>query len=277
MSKILYGRPASEEKLNILKKKMEKFKTKPNLAVIQIGDNSASNIYIKNKEKMCNELKIGFKHIKYNDVISELEIINEIEKLNKSKEVTGILLQLPIPKTLNEDRIINAINPIKDVDGLTKENLGKLFTNEGIISCTPEGIIYLLNYYKIKISGKKVVIIGRSNLVGKPLMHLFLKENATVTICHSKTKDLKKDTLTADILVAAAGKPHLIKADMVGKNTIIIDVGVNRIDNKIIGDVDPKVYEKVKAYTPPIGGVGVLTITSLMSNIVKCYQLQHFD
>lgn len=277
MNKIIDGKKISLEIKEELKQEVKTFKTKPGLVVIQVGDDSASNVYVKSKQKSANEVGINFLHIKYESNITEDEIILKIKELNNDSNINGIIVQLPIPKELNEKKIINSIDDLKDVDGLTYKNIGKLTSNTpGLISCTPLGIIELLNRYNVKISKKHVVIVGRSNLVGKPLINLFLNKDATVTICHSKTEDLKKYTEVADILVVAVGKKDLITADMVKNNAIIIDVGINKVDNKLYGDVDfEEVYKKASLITPVPGGVGPMTVAMLLKNTIISYKIMN--
>lgn len=271
---IMDGKALSEQIRNEIKAEVKTYMIKPCLAVIQIGDDPASNVYIKSKEKACNEVGIYFKHIKYDDNTREKEIINKIVELNNDEYVNGILLQLPIPSKYNPEKLINYIARNKDVDGLTDINVGKLVNNKKcLVSCTPQGIMELLSNYNVEIEGKNVVIVGRSNLVGKPLISLFLNKNATVTVCHSKTENLKYHTLNADILVVAVGKKHLITDDMVKNDAVVIDVGINREDNKLYGDVDfDKVKEKTSYITPVPGGVGPMTVAMLLKNVNECYK-----
>ena len=236
---LLDGIKVKKELLNELKNKIDTKNIKPSLAVIQIGNDSASNIYIKNKEKTAINLGCKFEHIKFKEDCTEKEILDKIDELNNNNDVDGILVQMPIPKHLNEKTIQNRIISTKDVDGLTNTNAGLLFHNEEcLIPCTPLGIIELLNNYEIDVVGCHVVIVGKSNLVGKPLSILLLNKGATVTICHSKTKNLDEITASADILISAVGKVNLITEDMIKENAIVIDVGINRIEDKIVGDVD---------------------------------------
>ena len=274
--KIINGKECSTILRNKLKDEIEKFETKPGLVDIQIGNDEASNIYIASKKKAAENLGINFHHVHFEDGTSEEEIINKILELNNDDSINGILIQLPLPKGYDEKKLINYINPDKDVDGLTELNMGKLFLGKKcLVSCTPSGVLELLKYKNIEIEGKHVVIVGRSNLVGKPLIELFLKENATVTVCHSKTEDLANYTKQADILVVAVGKKHLIKEDMIKENSIIIDVGINRENGKIYGDVDfDNVLSKVKYITPVPGGVGPMTIAMLLNNVVLSYKKQ---
>jgi len=273
--KIMYGKPCAIKIKEYIKKEIENIKDVLKLVVIWIGDDEASSIYIKNKQKVCEEVGIELETIHYEN-IEEKELINKIKELNNDMTVTGILIQLPISDKFNTEEIINKINPLKDVDGITDCNLGSnLKGNKGIFSCTAFGIMKLLDYYKVDIEGKNVVIINRSVLVGKPLVGLLLRKNATVTICHSKTVNLKEYTKKADILVVAVGKPHFIKKDMIKKNSVIIDVGISRMNNKIVGDVNLEdVIDKCKLITPVPKGVGVMTTTMLAYNVLECYKMQ---
>ena len=274
MNNVLLGKTASAKMLEELEGELSKLDQKLKLVVLQIGDNEASNLYIKHKQRKASELGIDFEHIKYDEKVSEDEVINKIVLLNEDKDVTGIILQLPIPERFNKEQIINYINSYKDVDGLTDINQAKLTTGGGIVPCTPLGIMRLLDHYEIDMENKQVVIIGRSKLVGGPLINLCHKKGAIVTVCHSGTEDLKAETLKADILISATGVPHLITEDMVKDDIIVIDVGVNREGTTVIGDVHHDVYKKVRAYTPTIGGVGPMTVASLMCNILNCHKLQ---
>ncbi len=274
--KIIDGKKLRNEIVEELKKEVKHYMIKPCLAVIQIGDDPASNTYIKSKEKACNEIGMYFKHIKFTEETKEIEVINKILELNNDEYVHGILLQLPIPEKFNPDKLINYIARNKDVDGLTDINLGKLYNNKPCLSsCTPLGIMKLLEDNNVEIEGKNVTIVGRSNLVGKPLLGLMLNKNATVTICHSKTENLSKHTKNADILVVAVGKKQFIKENMVKEGAVVIDVGINKEDNKLYGDVDfEKVKEKASLITPVPGGVGPMTVAMLMKNVVTAYQKQ---
>lgn len=276
MSKIIDGKKLKAEIIDELKKEVKHYMIKPCLAVIQIGDDPASNVYINMKAKACDEIGIYFKHIKFTEQSKEIEVINKILELNNDEYVHGILLQLPLPEGFNADKLINYIARNKDVDGLTDINLGKLYNNKPcLISCTPQGIMKLLEEENIDLEGKNVTIVGRSNLVGKPLIGLMLNKNATVTVCHSKTENLSKHTKNADILVVAVGKKHFIKENMVKDDAIVIDVGINKEENKLYGDVDfDKVKSKVKKITPVPGGVGPMTVAMLMTNVINAYQKQ---
>ncbi len=275
MTKLLNGKKVAEKIYENLKKEGRKLETAPTLVVVLVGNNPASLSYVGIKEKAARKIGIGFQRVDFSPStslrVNEQEILNKIIELNANPEISGIIVQLPLPKDLNQNKILNAILPEKDVDGLTIENLGQLFRGEdGLRPATPLGIIRLLSAYKIKIAGKNVVIVGRSNLVGKPLAHLFLEKDATVTVCHSKTKDLKSHTLTADILVSAAGKPDLIKENMIKKGAVVVDVGTTKVGKKIVGDVDFEKVKKVASYITPVpGGIGPMTVAMLLSNVVK--------
>lgn len=268
------GKLISSKVKEELKAEIKTYMIKPCLAVIQIGDDEASNVYIKAKEKACNEVGIYLKHVKFDENAREIEVINKIIELNNDEYVHGILLQLPIPPRFNEEKLINYIARNKDVDGLTDINVGKLMNNKKcLISCTPQGIMKILEEMNVEISGKNVVIVGRSKLVGKPLISLFLNNDATVTVCHSKTQNLKQFTENADILVVAVGQKHLVTKDMVKENSIVIDVGINRIDGKLYGDVDyENVKNKVSLITPVPGGVGPMTVAMLLNNVNNVYK-----
>ena len=272
--KIIDGKKIRDEVKNNLIDEIKNLDEKLKLVVIQVGDNPASDIYVRNKKKLCEETGIIFEHKKY-DSIDEETLIKEIEKLNNDEQVTGILVQLPLPKEINETRVIEKIDYKKDVDGLTSKNIGNLYSKQrGIIPCTAYGIMKIFDYENIPLEGKNVVLIGRSKLVGIPLISLLLNKNATVTICHTKTKNIKEITKKADILIVAAGKKGLVTKDMINNNTIIIDVGINREDGKIYGDVDKNVIESCNAITPVPGGVGPLTVIMLVNNVLECYKIQ---
>ena len=274
MNKIIDGKKIRNEIIEELKKEVKHYMIKPCLAVIQIGNDPASTTYINAKEKACNEIGIYFKHIKFSETTKEIEVINKILELNNDEYVHGILLQLPLPEGFNADKLINYIARNKDVDGLTDINIGKIYNNKpGLVSCTPLGIMKLLEHENIEVSGKNVTIIGRSNLVGKPLIGLLLNNDATVTICHSKTENLSEHTKKADILIVAVGKKHFIKESMIKKDAVVIDVGITKEDGKLYGDVDfEKVKDKVSKITPVPGGVGPMTVAMLMTNVIKAYQ-----
>ena len=272
MTTILDGKKLRDKIFEDLKDKINKMKKKPTLAVILVGENPASQIYVRNKKKTAEKLGINSLSIEYPADISEKELVAKIEELNNDKNVTAILVQLPLPKHINKNKVIDAILPQKDVDGLTPYNLGKLFSGEKpyVYPCTPKGILLLLDEYNIELDGKNIVVIGRSNLVGKPVAQMLLNRNATVTMCHSHTKNLSEITKTADIVVSAVGK-NVIGEKMLKSNCVVIDVGIFRDENgKISGDVDFENVSNVAAYISPVpGGVGPMTIASLMLNTVE--------
>ncbi len=267
--KIIDGKKISLERKELLKEKIAKLSSKLTLVVISVGDNPASKVYVGQKEKMAQEVGYNFKNLHF-DVITTSDLIKEIEELNKDSSITGIIVQLPLPSNIDKDKVLNSVSSLKDVDGLTNNSLLKLVKNEhSLIPCTPKGVMTLLDSYKIDVIGKRIVIVGRSELVGLPLFHLLLHRNATVTLCHSKTKDLKSYTREADILIVAVGKKGLITKDMVKDNAIIIDVGINRVDGKLYGDVDAACIDKASLMTPVPGGVGPMTVISLMENVYE--------
>ena len=239
-----------------------------------IGDFAPSLIYVRNKEKSAKEVGINSEIIRYPKNVGEKDILKKIEELNKNDEISGILVQLPLPSQISKEKIINAINPSKDVDGFNPINVGNLSSGyDSIVPCTPLGCLLLIKKIEPNLAGKHAVIIGRSNLNGKPMAQLLLKENCTVTIVHSKTNDLQNECLKADILVAAVGVPNLIKKDWVKKNAIVIDVGINKVGEKIVGDVNfDALKDNVKAITPVPGGVGPMTIACLLKNTLKCFK-----
>ena len=249
----------------------------PKLAVIMVGDDTASQIYVKNKSKACKEIGIEFEEYFLGAEIKQEELIKLIQKLNMDKSINGILLQSPIPSNLDINEAFKTILPEKDVDGFNPVNVGKLCLNQDtFVACTPYGIMKMFEEYSIEISGKNVTILGRSNIVGKPLIQCCLNKNATVTVCHSRTKDLKEHTKNADIVISAIGKPKFITADMLKDGVIVIDVGINRDENgKIVGDVNfDDVSKKASYITPVPGGVGPMTIAMLMYNVVKAAKQQ---
>jgi methylenetetrahydrofolate dehydrogenase (NADP+)/methenyltetrahydrofolate cyclohydrolase len=260
-----------KKEISEIKKKINK---SPGLSVILIGDFAPSQIYVKNKEKNSKEVGINSEIIRYPKEVKESEILEKIEELNNVDSVSGILVQLPLPAHISKEKIINAINPSKDVDGFHPINVGNLSSGyKAIVPCTPLGCLLLIKKVENDLTGKHAVIIGRSNLNGKPMAQLLLKEDCTVSIVHSKTKDLKSECQKADILVAAVGIANLVKSDWVKKDSIIIDVGINKVADKIVGDVDfEQVKDRVKAITPVPGGVGPMTIACLLKNTLECFK-----
>lgn len=278
MAQIIDGKKISQEIKDELKDKVAALKAEGKsgaLAVIQVGNDPASSVYVNNKKKAC--AYIGIESISYElpEETTEEELLDLIHKLNEDDKVNGILVQLPVPAHINDDKIIQTISPEKDVDGFHTENVGRLVVGgKGFVSCTPAGIIQLLKRSNIEIAGKNCVVIGRSNIVGKPMALLMLRENATVTVAHSKTQNLKEICKTADILIVAIGKPQFITADYVKEGAVVIDVGIHRDENnKLCGDVKyDEVFEKASAITPVPGGVGPMTIAMLMNNCVESMQ-----
>ena len=273
---LLDGNVIKNNILDEVREEVLKLDKKLKLVVIYIGDDSSTDIYIKQKKKMCEYVGYDFDLIRLdNDVIDE-DVISLIDKLNNDLSVTGIMVQLPLPAKMDTNKIINSIIPCKDVDGLTSLNRGNLFSgNYSLVSCTALGIIELLHRYNISLAYKNIVIVGRSNLVSKPLEMLLLDEDATVTVCHSKTNNLSMYTKTADILIVSVGKAKLITVDMIKDGSIVIDVGINTIDDGICGDVDfSSVKEKVKYITPVPGGVGPMTVAMLAKNILSAYKMK---
>ncbi len=278
MAVILDGKSLRNKLLENLKKEIDEFEVKPSLAVILVGEDPASKIYVNNKRKTAESLGIVSTVITYPQDVSEDVLLAKINELNRDSSVNAILVQLPLPKHINKQNVIDAISPEKDVDCFTLENCGRLFTGlePAVYPCTPQGILFLLDEYNIDLDGKHVVVVGRSNLVGKPMALMTLKRNATVTICHSHTKNLKDITKTADVLISAVGEV-LIEDDMMKDECVVIDVGIFKDDSgKVRGDVNfDAVSKKVSYITPVPGGVGPMTIASLMLNTVKLYKKQN--
>ena len=278
---IIDGKAISTQIKDELKEQVAQMKAKGItlcLAVIQVGADPASCVYVRNKKKACEYIGIESLSYELPEETTQEELLGIIEELNGRKDVNGILVQLPLPKGLDEEKILDAIDPLKDVDGFHPMNVGNLsIGRKGFVSCTPAGVIQLLKRSGIEIEGKECVVIGRSNIVGKPMSMLLLKENGTVTTAHSRTKNLKEVTKRADILVAAVGKPKMITADYVKEGAVVIDVGIHRNEeNKLCGDVDyENVAPKCSAITPVPGGVGPMTIAMLMKNCVESYELQN--
>ena len=275
------GKKAAADLRNDLKKKVAELKSKynavPGLTVILVGEDPASKIYVKNKQKFAKEVGMNSNVIKYSADLEEKVLLDKIKELNKNPKISGILVQLPLPKHIDKKKVIETIDHRKDVDGFHPMNVGNLSLGyDSSIPCTPLGCSLLLKKAEKNLSGKHAVVIGRSNLNGKPMTQLLLKENCTVTITHSKTKDLKEECLRADIIIAAVGIPKLVKADWVKKGAIVIDVGINKTDSGLVGDVDFEEVSKVaQAITPVPGGVGPMTIACLLSNTVECFKKAH--
>lgn len=267
------GKEVSKKIREELQNEIDQLKEKgitPGLSVIIVGDNPASKTYVKSKDKACKQLGMKSEVHSLDGDVSEEELLNLIDKLNNDETIHGILVQLPLPNHIDEKKVIEKISPNKDVDGFHPINAGKLLVGEDtFIPCTPHGIIKLMESENIDIEGKRAVILGRSNIVGKPISLLLLEKNATVTICHSKTENLKEITKEADILIAAIGKANFVKSDMVKDGAIVIDVGINRVDGKLVGDVDFDSVNKLNGFITPVpGGVGPMTITMLIYNTV---------
>ena len=281
MAIIIDGKELAKKIRQDLKVEVDKLREKkvyPKLAVIMVGEDKASQVYVRNKSKACNEIGIDFEEFLLPSNITMEKLLELIEELNNRKDISGILLQSPIPRPLNIREAFNKIDYRKDVDGFNPINVGKLAIGEkSFISCTPYGVVKMLEEYNINPEGKNVVIIGRSNIVGKPLLQCLLNKNATITICHSKTKDIKAITKNADILIAAVGRPHFVTEDMVKDGAVVIDVGINRNEEgKLIGDVDFENVEKKASYITPVpGGVGPMTIAMLMNNVVEAAKMQN--
>lgn len=275
MAEIINGKELAQKIRLGLKDEVAELKKEginPKLAVIMVGDDKASKVYVKNKSKACEEIGIEYEEFLMDENTTMDKLLNLIDDLNNRKDIHGILLQSPIPKNLDINLAFNKIDYTKDVDGFHPVNVGKLSIGEDcFVSCTPFGVVKMLEEYNIDVQGKNVVIIGRSNIVGKPLIQCMLKKNGTVTVCHSKTQNIKEITKNADILIAALGKAKFVTADMVKDGAVIIDVGINRNDDgKLVGDVDFENVEKKASYITPVpGGVGPMTIAMLMTNVVK--------
>ncbi len=275
---LIDGKKIAAELREELRQEVVELKTKhnkiPGLTVILIGDMAPSQIYVRMKEKAANEVGLKSEVIRYPGTVEEKTVLDKIEELNKDESISGILVQLPLPKHIDKQKVIETILPGKDVDGFHPMNVGNLSSGyESSVPCTPLGCYLMIKKIEPNLSGKKAVMIGRSNLNGKPMAQLLLKENCTVTITHSKTKDLKAECLEADIIVAAVGIPELVKADWVKKDAIVIDVGINKTENGIVGDVAFEEVSKVaRALTPVPGGVGPMTIACLLKNTIECFK-----
>jgi len=271
-----FSKKILEEISNEQKEIVEKKNLRPaGLAVIIVGENPASQVYVRNKTRACEKVGFYSETIKLEENISENDLIKKIEELNENNKIDGILVQLPLPKHIDELKVINSIKPEKDVDGFSNVNVGKMVIGDesGFLSCTPYGIMQLLEGYDIDVDGKDVVVVGRSNIVGKPMAMMLIQKGATVQVCNSRTKDLSKKLKKADIIVVAVGVPRMIKATDVKEGVVVIDVGINRVDGKLCGDVDyENVAQKASYITPVPGGVGPMTIASLIKNTFISYQ-----
>ena len=272
---LLDGKTVKKELLEKLKEELLTLPRQLGLTLIQVGEDPASNVYVGQKEKMALEVGYNFNHVKLDENVTEEELLKVIDELNADELVDGILVQMPLPKHLDAKKIQNRVDPFKDVDGLCDINAGKLMHNvDTLVPCTPYGIMSMLEHYEIDVTGKNVVVIGRSDLVGKPIAQLMQNANATVTVCHSKTANLAEYTKMADILVVAIGKANFITGDMIKENAVVIDVGINRVDGKLVGDVDFTSAEEIASYITPVpGGVGQMTVAELGRNVLKAHKL----
>lgn len=273
---IIDGKEIKKQILDELKEEVSKLEIKPSLVVIQVGDNDASNVYIKQKTKMADYVGYDYKHIKLSEDITTEEVVKIIDELNNDKKINGVMVQMPLPNHIDTELVQNAVIPSKDVDGLSDLNAGLLFHNkDALYSCTPYGVMELLKRYKIQVEGRHVVVVGRSNLVGKPMSMMLTNAGATVTLCHSKTVDLSKYTKDADILISCVGKANFITEKMVKEGSVVIDVGITRSESGLCGDVKfDEVASKTKYITPVPGGVGPMTVAMLGSNVLKAYYMQ---
>ena len=282
MAELIDGKLVSKKVREDISKEVVEFTSKynkaPGLAVIVVGNDPASAVYVRNKHKACLDVGITSYQIEYPEETTEEELLSKIDELNADPNVNGILVQLPLPKSINEDAVINRISPLKDVDAFHPENVGKIMIGKyEFLPCTPAGIVELLKFYNVELEGKRCVVIGRSNIVGKPMALLLLERNGTVTVCHSRTKNLGDITREADIVVVAIGRANFLTADMVKPGAVIIDVGINRMDDgKLCGDVKFGEVEKIASkITPGPGGVGPMTITMLLKNTLTAAKIQN--
>lgn len=279
MTTIIDGLGLANEIIKEIKNEVDKLEVKPKLVVILVGNDNASQIYVKNKQKRCLEVGIDSEVLHLDENTNQTELLDIIKQLNENSKVNAILVQMPLPKHIDQNKVIEAISPIKDVDGFHPYNVGKLALNMApySIACTPSGILKLLNAYNIEIKGKQVVIVGRSNIVGRPLASLLLNNDATISVCHSKTENLKQVAKTADILISAVGKPNFINSSFIKENAVVIDVGINRDkNNKLTGDVDfEDVFDKCNFITPVPKGVGPMTIAMLLQNTLNLFHIQN--
>jgi methylenetetrahydrofolate dehydrogenase (NADP+)/methenyltetrahydrofolate cyclohydrolase len=273
---ILEGKKVAESVYQKLLLEVSLLSFVPRIVFVRVGEDPASQAYVRSKEKRCLELGLRGETLVFPESLSEDELIAKILVLNREKDVNGILVQLPLPKHINKAKVLSSIDPMKDVDGLHPENAGLLLQGKPrFVPCTPAGIVEMLNFYHISIEGKRVVVLGRSEIVGRPMAQLLLNHNATVTVCHSKTQNLSEETQRAEILIAAIGKPKFVKGEMLSSGATVIDVGINRVDGKIVGDVDfESVKNKVSSISPVPGGVGPMTIAMLMKNLSLAAILQ---
>lgn len=280
MSELIDGKELAKKIRKDLKKEVANLKengVNPKLAVIMVGNDPGSTVYVRNKSKACEKVGIEFEEFLFDENTSEEELLQVIEKLNNDSTINGILLQSPVPKHIDINKAFRAILPEKDVDGFNPINVGNLTIGEdAFISCTPYGVIKMFEEYNIELEGKNAVILGRSNIVGKPMIQCMLNKNSTVTVCHSRTKNIGEITKNADVIISAIGKPKFLKADMVKEGSVVIDVGINRLDDgSIVGDVDfDEVSKKTSYITPVPGGVGPMTIAMLLNNVVKAAKIQ---
>lgn len=280
MSELIDGKELAKKIRKDLKKEVANLKengVNPKLAVIMVGNDPGSTVYVRNKSKACEKVGIEFEEFLFDENTSEEELLHVIEKLNNDSTINGILLQSPVPKHIDINKAFRAILPEKDVDGFNPINVGNLTIGEdAFISCTPYGVIKMFEEYNIELEGKNAVILGRSNIVGKPMIQCMLNKNSTVTVCHSRTKNIGEITKNADVIISAIGKPKFLKADMVKEGSVVIDVGINRLDDgSIVGDVDfDEVSKKTSYITPVPGGVGPMTIAMLLNNVVKAAKIQ---
>lgn len=280
MSELIDGKELAKKIRKNLKKEVTELKengVNPKLAVIMVGNDPGSTVYVRNKSKACEKTGIEFEEFLFDENLSEEELLKVIEKLNNDSTINGILLQSPVPKHIDINKAFRTISPEKDVDGFNPVNVGNLTIGEdAFVSCTPYGVIKMFEEYNIDLEGKNAVILGRSNIVGKPMIQCCLNKNATVTVCHSRTKNIGEITKNADVIISAIGKPKFLKGDMVKEGTVVIDVGINRLeDGSIVGDVDfDEVSKKASYITPVPGGVGPMTIAMLLNNVVKATKIQ---
>ena len=274
--KLIDGKKIQLEMIEELNKEVSSLKSIPRLVIIQVGDFGPSNKYVAQKKTVGEKVGIEVEHLHFEETAKEEDVLNKIDELNKNDSVNGIMIQLPLPKGFDEEKITNRVSSYKDVDGLTTENIGRLFDGKNAFTpCTALGVMELFKRYNIDLKGKHAVILGRSKLVGKPLIACLLNENATVTVCHSKTENLDKITKKADILIVAIGKKYYVNKDMIKRGTVVIDVGINVEEGKIYGDVNfDDVSKKASYITPVPNGVGRMTVISLMKNVIKAYNEQ---